>query len=76
MVKLIRNDGDFVEDVFIGKLTVMSPKKWFNFKKDYAAYFDLLDYAVVKEFENGDLLIEENRINFILNGGQISENML
>ena len=64
-----------IEGAIMKKLIEITPKEWIEFKQDYPKYYDVLDYAVVKEFE-ATLLIDFTRVNYVLNGGQVDQNVL
>lgn len=57
------------------ELFELSPKEWFMFKQEHQNYYDVLDYAVVKELEN-TLLVDNIRLNYVLSGGQVNQNMV
>lgn len=56
----------------IGKLRLMDIKNWIKFKKKYPNMFNDLDYAVVKWiYEEGKVLVEENRLKKVLDNYSI-----
>ena len=57
------------------ELFEITPKEWLEFKNEHQNYHSILDYAVVKDFGK-TMLIDRKRINFILNGGQVYQNMV
>lgn len=57
------------------ELIELSPKEWLEYKKEHQNYYDVLDYAVVKELEK-TLLVDFSRVNYVLNGGQVNKNMV
>lgn len=57
------------------KLMELSPKEWLEFKNKHQNYYDVLDYAVVKQLEN-TLLVDFSRVNYVLRGGQVRKNMV
>lgn len=72
--KQYKKDGDNVENVEIGQLIIMKKSKWLKLKEKYPLISQDMEYAVVKEFEEGELLIEKIRLNISINGRQIDEN--
>ncbi len=66
----LMKDGDIVKELF-----EISPKNWLLFKQEHQNYYDVLDYAVVKELET-TLLVDNIRVNYVLSGGQVSQNMV
>ena len=56
-------------------LVELSPREWKEFKNERRSFYDFLDFAVVKEFET-TLLIDFTRVNYVLNGGQVDQNMV
>ena len=60
----------------IGKLRLMDIKNWIKFKKKYPNMFNDLDYAVVKWiYEEGKVLVEENRLKKVLDNYSIFDIM-
>lgn len=57
-----------LDNVAIGKLTIVYRNNWEQFKRKRPLLYDELDYAVVKELDDIRLLIEESRLNKILQG--------
>jgi hypothetical protein len=57
------------------KLMELYPKEWLKFKNEHQNYYDVLDYAVVKQLEN-TLLVDFSRVNYVLRGGQVKKNMV
>lgn len=57
------------------ELFELSTKEWLKFKQEHQNCYDVLDYAVVKELEN-TLLVDNIRLNYVLNGGQVNQNMV
>lgn len=55
-----------MENVVIGKLTILYKDKWEQFKRKRPAIYDELDYAVVKELDDIKVLIDEDRLKEIL----------
>lgn len=59
-------DGDFVEGVKLGKILQLSRKKWERFKSEHPRHAAALEWCVVKELDDGILLIEQDRIDYVL----------
>ena len=57
------------------ELIELSTKEWLEFKNEHQNYYDVLDYAVVKELEI-TLLVDYSRVNYVLSGGQVRKNMV
>lgn len=56
-----------MKEEMIGKLIIMPIINWNNFKKNRPLIKDELDYAVIKELDNKYAIIEEKRLNKVLN---------
>ena len=55
-----------LDNVEIGKLSIVYKDKWENFKMKRPALYEELDYAMVKELDEKRVLVEESRIREIL----------
>ena len=61
-----------MDNYHIGRLRLMDIKNWIKFKKKYPNMFNDLDYAVVKWiYEEGKVLVEENRLKKVLDNYSI-----
>lgn len=56
-----------MQNVILGKLLILSSKKWKRFKQKYPNHYAALDWCVVKELDDNFLLIEQERIDYLLN---------
>lgn len=51
----------------------MKQARWSRLKEENPRHALAMEYAVVKEFEDGSILIEKSRLDFVLDDRQIME---
>ena len=54
-----------MNDVVIGRLKILSPRGWQKFKRKFPHYGELLKELIVKDFENGYVLLEMSRLKTV-----------
>ena len=59
--------GYRMDEIQIGRLVVMSQRKWRKFQKQYRHFGQLLNEMIVKDMDNGDYLVEMSRIETVQN---------
>lgn len=64
---------NFVSEDKIGELFILTSKQLEKFRRSRPLLQEVIDYAIVKEFEDGSVLIEKSRLNFDLSYGQNEE---
>lgn len=57
----------------IGEVFILSSKQLKKFITNRPLFEDMINNAIVKEFEDGSVLIEKSRLNFDLSYGQNDE---